>query len=131
MFSLHPQLAADCFEVADLELSKLLLMDDARFGWCILVPRIEGLKDLHDLPEVHRMTLFDEIDRVSVRLGQIIDAHKINVAALGNMVPQLHIHVIARRTDDVAWPGPVWGVGKPEPWSDTSAHEMVQKLLAK
>jgi diadenosine tetraphosphate (Ap4A) HIT family hydrolase len=128
VFSLHPQLAADCIEVADLELSKLLLMNDARFGWCILVPRIEGLKDLHDLPHGHRMTLFDEIDHVSQRLGQLIDAHKINVAALGNMVPQLHIHVIARRTDDAAWPGPVWGTGTPQPYGDVRALKVVQQL---
>ena len=114
-FQLHPRLAADCELLGELELSTALLVRDARFTWVILVPRIEGLRDLHDVPFEHRLTLFDEIDRVSLALEHIATADKINVAALGNQVPQLHVHVIARRTDDAAWPDPVWSASAPKP----------------
>ena len=128
-FALHPRLVADCAHLAELELSTLLLMNDARFPWCILVPRLPGLKDLHDVPRAHWQTLFEEIDAVSRALQSATGAHKLNVAALGNQVPQLHIHVIARATDDAAWPGPVWGVGKPEPYDDRNRRRLTEALL--
>jgi diadenosine tetraphosphate (Ap4A) HIT family hydrolase len=124
-FTLHPQLAADCFEVADLGLSKLLLMNDSRYLWCILVPMLGGLSDLHDLPQEHRKGLFDEIDILSAGIKALHNADKINVAALGNMVPQLHIHVIARTVGDAAWPGPVWGVGDAQPWD---SHQLASRM---
>ena len=127
-FKLHPRLAADCAHLAELELSTLLLMNDARFPWCILVPRLPGLKDLHDVPRAQWQTLFEEIDAVSRALQSATGAHKLNVAALGNQVPQLHIHVIARATDDAAWPGPVWGVGKPEPYDDRNRRRLTDAL---
>jgi diadenosine tetraphosphate (Ap4A) HIT family hydrolase len=117
-FELHPRLAADCFVLGDLPLCRVLLNNDARFAWCILVPRLSGLRDLHELPAAHRGALFDEIERVSVALKDIATADKMNVAALGNMVPQLHVHVIARRTDDAAWPTPVWNAGPGQPYAD-------------
>lgn len=117
-FELHPRLAADCIGVGDLPLCRVLLNNDARFPWCILVPRLAELRDLHDVPAAHRTALFGEIERVSLALQQIGQADKINVAALGNMVPQLHIHVIARRTDDAAWPAPVWSAGAGQPYVD-------------
>ena len=101
--------------LGELELSTALLMPDARFYWVILVPRLESMRDLHDVPFEHRLTLFDEIERVSLALEHIAEADKVNVAALGNQVPQLHIHVIARRTDDAAWPGPVWSLASAQP----------------
>lgn len=116
-FELHPQLARDCHDLGALALSRLLLMNDVRFPWCILVPRREGLRELHDLAGEDRSALFDEIDAVSRALQHTVDAHKINVAALGNQVPQLHVHVIARQRDDAAWPGPVWGQGSAEPYA--------------
>ncbi len=118
MFELHPRLAADCFDVGTLPLCQLLLMNDGRFPWCILVPRIAGLRDLHDVPHDRRIDLFDEIERVSKALEHLGPTDKMNVAALGNMVPQLHVHVIARTTTDAAWPGPVWGVGTAAPYPD-------------
>ena len=105
---MHPRLTADCEKLCELALSTALLARDPRFHWVILVPRIDGLRDLHDVPPEHRATLFDEIERVSRAIGRIVGADKINVAALGNQVAQLHVHVIARRTDDAAWPDPVW-----------------------
>ncbi len=107
-FELHPRLTTDCERLCELGLSTALLARDRRFHWVILVPRIAGLRDLHDVPAAHRAALFDEIEQVSAALKRIVEADKINVAALGNQVPQLHIHVIARRTDDPAWPDPVW-----------------------
>ena len=110
-FELHPQLAKDCWHLVHFPLCQALLMRDHRFPWIILVPRLPGLRELHDLPSYHVMNLFDEIEMVSTTLIESLDAQKINVAALGNQVPQLHVHVIGRRYDDVAWPGPVWNAG--------------------
>ena len=110
-FTLHPKLAADCEPLAELPLCSALLMRDHRFPWLILVPRRDGLRDLHDLPREHAATLFDEIGAASRVLQSSCNAEKINVAALGNQVPQLHIHVIARYKSDIAWPGPVWNAG--------------------
>ena len=114
-FELHPRLAADSFTIGDLPLSRVLLNNDARFPWCILVPRIAGLRDLHDVPASNRTQLFDEIEQLSLALIAFTGAEKMNVAALGNMVPQLHVHVIARREDDAAWPMPVWNAGAGQP----------------
>lgn len=110
-FVLHEKLAADCESLGNLDLCKVLLMRDHRFPWVILVPRIDGLRDFHDLPREHALVLFDEIDRVSGILIDGFQAEKINVAALGNQVPQLHVHVIGRYASDAAWPGPVWNAG--------------------
>lgn len=109
-FELHPQLAADTAEVSRWPLCRVLLMDDANYPWLVLVPALPDLRDLHDLPADRQGEAMKEIGRASSALQSLFDAAKINVAALGNQVPQLHIHVIARRHDDPAWPKPVWGV---------------------
>jgi len=118
MWTLHPRLAADTIALGDFELCRVLLMNDARFPWCILVPRLPDLRDFHDVTRGERMRLYDEIERASRALAQIASADKMNVAALGNMVPQLHVHVIARTTTDAAWPGPVWNAGPAKPYAD-------------
>ena len=123
-FELHPQLAADTTLVKDFELCSCLLMEDARYAWLILVPRMADLRELHEVPKALRETLFNEIEAASNALQKLTHAHKLNVAALGNQVPQLHVHVIARQTDDTAWPGPVWGVGSAEAYSN-KAREML------
>ncbi len=110
-FTLHEKLAADCERLGELTLCTVLLMRDDRFPWTILVPRLDALRDFHDLPRQHALALFDEIDTVSRALVDAFGAEKINVAALGNQVPQLHVHVIARYANDAAWPGPVWNAG--------------------
>lgn len=127
-FSLHPQLAADTFDVARLALCDLLLMNDSRFLWCILVPRRDGLRDLHQVAAADKSQLLTEIDQVSALLERTGNAYKMNVAALGNMVEQLHIHVIARRREDAAWPGPVWGVGTAEPYQQAQADALIAQL---
>jgi diadenosine tetraphosphate (Ap4A) HIT family hydrolase len=106
---LHPRLAADCMTVGDLCLSRVLLMDDATYPWLILVPRRPGLTEIVDLDGAARGRLMEEIVQVSHALRAVTRCDKLNVAALGNAVPQLHVHVIARRRDDAAWPHPVWG----------------------
>jgi diadenosine tetraphosphate (Ap4A) HIT family hydrolase len=110
-FELHPRLAADTFHVDDWPLSRVLLMNDTRFPWIVLVPRRTGAVELFDLDENDRTILMGEIARASVRIKAISSAAKINVGAMGNLVPQLHIHVVARKPSDAAWPGPVWGHG--------------------
>jgi diadenosine tetraphosphate (Ap4A) HIT family hydrolase len=107
-WSLHPQLAADTVPVCDLALSRLLAMNDANFPWLILVPRRAGVSEIIDLG-ADQSVLMNELARVSRALKDETGCDKLNVAAIGNMVPQLHIHIVARRRDDPAWPKPVWG----------------------
>jgi len=111
-FVLDARLAADTHLIGDLPLSQLRLFDDARFPWFVLVPRIAGARELIDLDESDQRTLLAEISRVGRVLESDLRPDKLNVAALGNVVPQLHVHVIARFTNDVAWPHPVWGRGE-------------------
>jgi diadenosine tetraphosphate (Ap4A) HIT family hydrolase len=111
-FTLDARLVADTHPVGDLEFSRVLLMNDARFPWLILVPRRAGLRDLIDLPREDQHVLLDEIDRCARTLHALEKPDKLNVAALGNVVAQLHVHVIARFANDAAWPRPVWGCGE-------------------
>jgi diadenosine tetraphosphate (Ap4A) HIT family hydrolase len=108
--SLHPVLRADTVPLGDLLLSQALIATDANYPWLILVPRRAGVTELIDLDAADRAQLMDEIAAVSTALRKVTACDKLNVAALGNMVAQLHVHVIARRKNDAAWPKPVWGV---------------------
>jgi diadenosine tetraphosphate (Ap4A) HIT family hydrolase len=110
-------LAAHTLPVGDLPLSALRLMNDARFPWAILVPKRAGVVEFHALSREDRIRLCDETAIVSEALSKLAAAHKMNVAALGNQVRQLHIHVIARKEDDAAWPQPVWGRGERAPYA--------------
>ena len=118
MFELHPTLAKDSVEIARLDLCRALLIRDKTYPWVVLVPERQDLRDLDDLSEADRIQAMAEIDAVSKALKALYQPHKINVAALGNVVEQLHIHIIARFVDDPAWPGPVWGVGQPSDYDD-------------
>lgn len=111
MFSLHPQLAKDCAFVADLAVCRVLLMRHAQFPWLILVPMREGVREIYELSEDDYTTAMKELRQVAQKLQHFTRADKMNVAALGNMVPQLHFHVIARFMVDAAWPQPVWNSG--------------------
>lgn len=115
-FALHPQLARDTATVGDLALCRVLLMNDRRFPWLILVPRQPDLREMHELDEASQQALTREINTTAQRMAWHFKADKMNVAALGNVVPQLHIHVIARHTGDAAWPSPVWGRLPVEPY---------------
>ncbi len=110
-FTLDPKIAADTVAVTPLGLSDLRLMNDARFPWLLLVPRRPGAVEIIDLAKADRAALFEEINAVSAALRAATRCDKLNVAALGNQVRQLHVHVVARFAGDAAWPGPVWGVG--------------------
>jgi diadenosine tetraphosphate (Ap4A) HIT family hydrolase len=112
-FSLHPQFAADTHPVGDLALTRVLLANDANYPWLILVPRRPNVMELIDLAEREQMQLTGEIAQVSQALKAITECEKLNVAALGNVVAQLHVHVIGRKHSDKAWPRPVWGVAPP------------------
>ena len=112
-WSLHPQLKKDTIDIGDLPLSRVLVIRDANYPWLLLVPRREDAVEIIDLDEVAQAQLMTEITRVSRALKEITKCDKLNVAALGNMVPQLHVHIIARRTGDAAWPRPVWGAAEP------------------
>jgi len=112
-FVLHPQLAKDTLPIADWPLCRVLRMNDTTYPWLILVPRRANCREISELPSGDRHRLIDEIARASEALQRDCRPEKINVGALGNMVPQLHIHVIARFTTDPAWPRPVWGVKGP------------------
>ncbi|MBG53453.1 MAG: HIT domain-containing protein [Parvibaculaceae bacterium] len=129
-FSLHERLAADTFLVADWTYSRVLLMNDARFPWLVLVPRAPGLRDFDDVPQARKSVFLEEIDRASRILRAHVGAEKMNVAALGNMVPQLHVHVVARFAADAAWPAPVWGVGTAVPYAPEAAKALLGALRA-
>jgi diadenosine tetraphosphate (Ap4A) HIT family hydrolase len=124
-WSLHPQLKKDTIEIGDLPLSRVLVIKDANYPWLLLVPRRPDRVELIDLDDVEQAQLMTEISRVARALKAITKCDKLNIAALGNVVPQLHVHVIARRTNDAAWPRPVWGAVPP------LAHdaEEVQKFI--
>ena len=127
-FELNERLAADTWTVKDLALCRVLLMNDKRYPWLILVPRREGLRDFHDVAAADKETFLAEIDHVSEVLKVQNAAHKMNVAALGNMVPQLHVHVIARFEKDEAWPNPVWGLGSPVPYATSEVGSLIEVL---
>lgn len=107
-FSLHPQLAKDTILLGDLPLSHVLLINED-LPWIILVPRVENLTEIHHLPREQQIQLMDESCAVATMMEKVFKPKKMNIGALGNMVPQLHLHHIARFEDDIAWPGPVWG----------------------
>lgn len=127
---LDPQLAEDTHPLASFELSELRLMDDANYPWLVLVPRRRGARELIDLPDAARLRLMHEIDHAARVLKQVYAPYKLNVAALGNMVEQLHVHVIARNQDDPAWPAPVWGRVTRRPYSPEQLAEVASRLQA-
>ena len=110
-FELDARLSADSHWIVDAPLSQLRLMDDARFPWLVLVPRVAAASEWMDLDEAAQMALWVEVRRAGRILRAEPDCEKLNIGALGNIVRQLHVHVVARRTGDAAWPGPVWGSG--------------------
>lgn len=129
-FSLDPQLAADTVAVGDLALCSVLLMDDARFPWLVLVPRRPGMSELTDLTAADSAILMEEM-RIAVGVMQALaKPDKVNVAALGNVVAQLHVHVVGRFLSDPAWPSPVWGVGVRNPYPPHALAQMVERLRA-
>ena len=127
-FTLHPTLARDTVEVARLPLCRVLLMRDRRFPWLILVPERESVREIHELTAGDRAVLIEEIALASEALSRLVRPDKLNVGALGNVVPQLHVHVVARFATDPAWPGPVWGSGTAVPYPEDELEESLDRL---
>lgn len=130
-FSLDSRLAADTVAVVDLPLSAVRLMNDATYPWLILIPRREGAVEIVDLAPGDRVQLMEEIAQVSGVLRAMTRCDKLNVAALGNMVPQLHVHVIGRFAGDPAWPGPVWGKAPAQPYAEAPREGFIAALRAR
>ena len=127
---LHPQLADDTTPVIELQLCEVRLMDDANHPWLVLVPRVADIVEIIDLDAAQRTQLTSEIDTACRALRTLFKPDKLNVAALGNLVPQLHVHVIARYRDDIAWPRPVWGNATARPYAPEELIERVSALRA-
>lgn len=127
-FNLHQKLLNDTFEITRLKLSLALLMNDSSFPWVILVPMREGVTELHDLQSADRAVLMEEMAAASKAIEKLYRPDKINIGALGNIVPQLHIHVVGRNKKDRAWPGPVWGSGAPVPYSKDALKAALESL---
>ncbi len=111
MFALHPQLERDAWHVTDLALCRVLLMNNMLFPWVVLVPRVQGAREVMGLTDDDQQQLMREVAQSSRVMQRLFSPDKLNIAALGNQVPQLHVHIIARFTTDTAWPHPVWGKG--------------------
>jgi diadenosine tetraphosphate (Ap4A) HIT family hydrolase len=130
-WSLHPQLERDTANIGDLPLSRVLVINDANYPWVLLVPRRADTVEIVDLDEVAQAQLMTEITRVSRAMREVTNCDKLNVAALGNMVPQLHVHIIARFRTDPAWPKPVWGAVPPRDYNREDLHGFVTPLRKK
>jgi diadenosine tetraphosphate (Ap4A) HIT family hydrolase len=129
-FELHPRLAADCLLVTDLPLCRLLLLNDTRYPWLILVPRRAAIREIHHLNESDRHGLMNESCQLAAAMERLFQPAKLNVASLGNLVPQLHLHHIARFPHDPAWPGPVWGHSSAIPYSPEAAQAQLEQIRA-
>jgi len=127
-FSLDTHLERDGIRVAESEHYLLNLANDCRFPWLVLIPKVENARDTFDLSEAQQI----DVSLLSNRIGQLMmdafDGDKFNIASLGNMVPQLHIHLIVRHQGDAAWPGPVWGVGDAEPYGEPQLKSALKQL---
>jgi diadenosine tetraphosphate (Ap4A) HIT family hydrolase len=130
MFELDPRLAADTVELARWSLCRVLLMNDSNYPWLILVPQRPDLRDFDEVAGADRGVLDGEITRACTALRTMFKPHKLNVASLGNAVPQLHIHIIARQTGDAAWPKPVWGVVPAKPYAPGALARFTERFAA-
>jgi len=127
-FNLHPRLASDCHPLGDLPLSRVLLLDDSRYPWLILVPRRPDIREIYQLDATDRESLLEESCQVGEFMMRAFKGEKLNVGALGNLVPQLHLHHIVRNSSDPAWPGPVWGHSAAVPYKRQMLAERLQML---
>jgi diadenosine tetraphosphate (Ap4A) HIT family hydrolase len=127
-WSLHPQLVKDTVSVGDLLLARVLLMNDANYPWLLLVPRRPGVSEVFDLGEVEQGQLVSEITLLARVLKDVTGCDKLNIATIGNIVPQLHVHIVARRRDDAAWPRPVWGTVPARPYEPTERDRLIAAI---
>ena len=129
MFALHPELEQDTLAVGDWPLYRLLLMNDASYPWFILVPRRAGVREIYELSQQDQRQLLHESSHLAQVLARTFQADKLNIAALGNRVPQLHVHHIVRYRCDPAWPNPVWGLSPAKPYSERALQETCANLV--
>ena len=130
MFILDTRLQKDTWLIGDFPLCRLLLSNDSNYPWFILVPRREGISELFQLDDADRQLMWAETTALAGVLKELFTADKMNVATLGNVVSQLHMHVIARYASDAAWPGPVWGKHPAKPYSEADVQVIRDKLKA-
>lgn len=130
-FTLHPQLAKDCFELAEFPLCKLLLCNDSAYPWFILVPKVGDITDIYQLDWQQQQQLLNESSLLSELLMQAFTGDKMNVAALGNVVEQLHVHHVVRFKSDASWPKPIWGQQSLTPYTELELAELKEKILPK
>jgi diadenosine tetraphosphate (Ap4A) HIT family hydrolase len=128
VWSLHPQLAKDTIAVGDLSLARTLLMNDANYPWLVLVPRQADAVEILDLDEEQQTLLMSEIALIARVLKDVTRCHKLNIAAIGNVVPQLHVHIVARLTGDAAWPRPVWGAVAARPYEPGERDRLIAAI---
>lgn len=129
-FELDPRLEADTLPLADLPLCRALLMNDARYPWVVLVPRRDSVSEVFELSQDEQAQLWRETIALGTAMKEIFHGDKLNIATLGNVVNQLHIHLVVRYTDDACWPAPVWGNGSPEPYELPLQGSRREQLLA-
>ncbi|WP_429098882.1 HIT domain-containing protein [Aeromonas rivipollensis] len=131
MFELHPRLQADTQILGDLPLCRVLLAKDSQYPWLILVPRVPGLREIHHLLPEQQQQLMQESCAIATLMEETLGPDKINVAALGNLVPQLHLHHVARFSTDAAWPGPIWGAHPAIPYQAQDLRQQADNWLAR
>lgn len=131
MFELHSRLQADTRLLGDLPLCRVLLAKDSQYPWLILVPRVANLREIHHLAPAQQQQLMEESCAVATLMEQALRPDKINVAALGNLVPQLHLHHVARFSSDAAWPGPIWGAHPTIPYQTQDLRQQADNWRAR
>lgn len=127
-FTLHPKLAADTVSLGQSQLCELRLMDDSHWPWVLLVPRVPDIREIYQLPGPQQLRLAEESALLGEGMMQAFAGDKLNVAALGNVVPQLHLHHIVRFEGDPAWPGPVWGTMTPTRYTRQAIADIKSRL---
>ncbi len=128
MFDLHPHLKRDCLEIGRFELCRLLLMNESRYPWFVLVPEREGMREIYQLDDRDQIRLLRESSKLARGLAEAFAAEKMNIAAISNLVPQLHVHHVVRYRGDPAWPAPVWGKFDPMPYDEAGVKAIINRL---
>lgn len=128
MFTLDSRLESDTIKIGSFPLSLVLLSKDANYPWCILVPQREGVREIHHLSSVDQQQLMKESCLLAEQMERLFQPTKMNVAALGNMVPQLHVHHVARFAEDKAWPGPIWGCVPAQVYDEVLLNKRIEQL---